>query len=80
MQFSKFFFQCVHMCICPYRGVTWDAQGYRGYVGHGESSFSLKHTIHNSTPMVGAGVLGPGLGSEFGVWGAQGGGVDNWFQ
>lgn len=31
-----------------------------------ESSVSLKPTIHNSTPVVGAGVSGPGLGSGLG--------------
>lgn len=55
-----------------HRAVTWDAQGYRGYVGHGqgcsESSVSLDPTIHNSTPVVGG--RGPGawagLGFGFG--------------
>lgn len=51
--------------------VTWDAQGYRGYVGHGrgcgESSVSLDPTIHNSTPAVGAGVPGPGARAGPGV-------------
>lgn len=54
-----------------HRAVTWDAQGYRGYVGHGqgcsESSVSLDPTIHNSTPVVGAGVPGPGLGLGLGL-------------
>lgn len=49
-----------------HREVTWDAQGYWGYVGHGrgcgESSVSLDPTMHNSAPVVGAGVPGPGLG------------------
>lgn len=49
-----------------HRDVTWDAQGYWGYVGHGrgcgESSVSLDPTMHNSAPVVGAGVPGPGLG------------------
>lgn len=52
-----------------YREVTWDPQGYRGYVGHGrscgESSVSLKPAIHNSAPMVGA--EGPRLGLGLGL-------------
>lgn len=36
-------------------------------MGCGEFSFSLKPTIHNSAAVVGAGVLGPGLGLELGL-------------
>lgn len=67
-----------------HREVTWDAQGYRGYVGHGrgcgESSVSLDPTIHNSTPGVGAGVPGPGLGLGLGLGSRGRKGVDDWFQ
>lgn len=65
-------FLSVHMWVHlpTHREVTWDAQGYRGYVGHsrgcGESFVSLDPTIHNSTPVVGAGVPGPGLGLGLG--------------
>lgn len=65
-------FVSVHMWVhlSTHREVTWDAQGYRGYVGHsrgcGESFVSLDPTIHNSTPVVGAGVPGPGLGLGLG--------------
>ena len=60
--------------MCP-----WDAQGYRGYVGHGRGCgvfpFTLKPAMHNSAKRGGGrGGIGPKLGLHGVGFGEESGG------